>query len=131
MQNPHYRWPLLSLGLALISLMMLSSCYYDNEEDLYQFITDPPCDTVNVSYAQTILPVLQTHCYSCHDAGTKSGNVDLETFSALKQVAGDGRLYGSIAHLEGFSAMPKGGNSLADCAIKQTKAWIDSGSPQN
>ncbi|MCB0644372.1 MAG: hypothetical protein KDC44_22160, partial [Phaeodactylibacter sp.] len=89
------------------------------------------CNTENISYANDVVPYLQTYCLSCHSGTTPSGNLHLGTYSVVAQVANDGRLYGAIAHLSGYKPMPQGSNQLPECTIDQIKAWIDAGAPQN
>ncbi len=128
------RQPVNTSAWTLFGLLIsfsLTACYYDNEEDLYQFITEPPCDTLQVSYRQQVLPLLQTSCYSCHDATVRSGNIDLETFSKLQTVALNGKLYGSLAHLPGFSPMPKNDNAFPECEVAQINSWINDGALEN
>ncbi|MEO1448050.1 MAG: cytochrome c [Bacteroidota bacterium] len=127
----HYfsRYILLTLvGFTLL----LSSCYYDNEEDLYPVVgTDPVCDTTDVSYAATVLPILEENCIGCHSGANPSGNVGLDSYDKVVASANSGNLYGSIAHLDGFSKMPKGGDKIPDCDIEQIKSWIDAGTANN
>lgn len=53
----------------------LSSCYYDNEEELYSNLnndTTITCDTLSVTYAVQIKPIFDSKCISCHgSAGTQ------------------------------------------------------------
>jgi hypothetical protein len=116
--------------LLSLTLLMLAGCYYDNEQELYPD-DGTVCDTANVSYTGTVLPIIRNECYICHDQGTRSGNVVLEGHSNLLIYANNGRLYGSIAHQSGFSAMPQGRNKLLDCQLAQIKSWIDAGAPNN
>lgn len=109
----------------------LSSCYYDNEEELYQFVEPQTCDTTAVSYANAIEPILATRCTKCHAGSSPSGNINLEIFEGVSQVASDGRLVGAISHAEGFSAMPKGEGKLPACDIEKITAWVNQGASQN
>ena len=121
---------LFPLILAL-ALSLLSGCYYDNEQELYPDGGGTACDTVNVSYASTVLPIIQSQCYVCHEQSVRFGNVNLEGYENVRIYANNGRLYGAIAHLSGFSFMPQGRNKLPDCQIAQIKSWIDNGAPNN
>ena len=117
----------------LISVIILSwSCYYDSEEYLYPKL-NTSCDTTNVTFSGTVKPILQQFCYTCHSNRNFAlgGSIKLEDYSDVKIKADDGHLYGSIAHLSGFSPMPLGGTKLDDCNLLQIKVWIDSGSPNN
>lgn len=89
------------------------------------------CDTINMSYANDIAPVINTHCQGCHNNSVQSGNVNLEGHANVASYANSGQLYGSIAHLPGYKPMPQGQSKLDDCTIKQIKSWIDDGAPNN
>lgn len=89
------------------------------------------CDTTNVSYSQTVKPILNDHCIACHNSNGASGDINLSSHAGVSHAAASGKLYGAIAHLGGYEAMPKGGNKLADCDIQKIKAWIDAGTPNN
>lgn len=130
-----FSFNLFSFGLALLMMVGLSlsgGCYYDVEETLYPA---PPggsdCDTIDVSYSSTVFPILEENCVSCHQGTSPGGNVSLEAYSDIVLAAESGNLYGSIAHLDGFSKMPKGGEQLPTCEIDQIKSWVDAGSPNN
>lgn len=129
----------------LLIVMALTSCVYNNEDELYPEpgSSQPTgsgqtgqesaqCDTTNVSYQSTVVPLLSTHrCLDCHSGGTPSGNVGLDSYGEVKAEADNGRLYGVIAHLPGFSRMPRGGNRMPECDIRQIKGWIDQGALNN
>lgn len=125
--------PTLTLSVIAFLLILLgaSGCYYDNEEDLYPVPFVPLCDTLSISYQTHVQPLLATHCYTCHDAASQFGNVNLEVFSSLQIFAQNGSLLGALSHLPDYSPMPQGGNRLPDCEIAQINAWIQAGSPQN
>jgi hypothetical protein len=120
--------------LIILSLVALSACYYDNEEELYPGGTD--CDTTNVTYTASVLPVIESNCKGCHSGSSPSGGIlltDYATISAAGNIAEGqyGSLYGVISHYPGNSPMPKNGTQLPDCTIKKIKAWIDQGTPNN
>lgn len=89
------------------------------------------CDTLNVSYAATLKPVIETHCKGCHSGANPSGGIDLSTYDGVKVVALDGRLYGAVSWAPSFKPMPQGGNKLPDCTVSKFKSWIDAGAPEN
>ncbi|MEN9686644.1 MAG: hypothetical protein RLZZ28_2430 [Bacteroidota bacterium] len=89
------------------------------------------CDTANFKFSAAILPMLQNKCIGCHNTASLGGGIDLSTYNAVKAVALNGKLYGSVNWSPGFSAMPKGGIKSPDCEIRQVKKWIDSGTPNN
>lgn len=104
-------------------------CYYDNREDLFPQVT--VCDTADVSYSADLLPVLETQCLGCHNNGSQQGNVNLEGYDNVRAYVQNGRLYGSIAWLDGYSVMPPAGSQLSSCTVAKFKAWIDAGAPNN
>lgn len=89
------------------------------------------CDTLVVSFAQQIRPVINTHCLGCHSGAAPSGGIALASHAQIVQAASTGRLLGSMRHEAGYSPMPQGGNKLNDCTILQFKKWIENGSPDN
>jgi hypothetical protein len=114
-----------------LTVFVFAGCYYDNEQELYPDGGGSVCDTANVSYASTVLPILRDQCYVCHAEGVAFGNVVLEGHANMLVYVNNGRLYGSIAHQSGFSAMPQGRNKLPDCQLAQIKSWIDAGALNN
>lgn len=117
---------------VLFVLAFQAACYYDNEEELYPAGEQPTtCDTVGVTYATKILPLLQTKCYVCHSSGAALGGIILEDYANAAQYALNGKLYGAINHNTGFSPMPQGGAKLPVCEIAIVKKWVDDGAPNN
>ena len=112
---------------------LLAGCYYDNEETLYPSV-EKGCDTTSVTYSKTIQPILQTNCYGCHsikDNASLGGNNNLEDFTSLKQIVGDGHFYLSIIQDPRHTPMPKNGAKLDTCSITKIKIWIDHGALNN
>jgi len=116
----------------LIMLFSISACYYDSEEYLFPKINNQ-CDTVNTTFSQTVKPIIENNCYSCHSNGTSSmgGNIRLEDYSDIKVYADNGKLLGSITHANGYSPMPKGVAKLEDCKITMIQKWINDGTLNN
>lgn len=86
-----------------------------------------PCDTVNITYAGTIWPIIQDNCKGCHTGASAGGGIQLVDYTTIKAAGQSGKLYGSITHASGFSPMPKNGARLPDCYIIQIRKWIASG----
>lgn len=93
------------------------------------FITG--CDTLNMSFSDDVLPILNTYCKGCHNSGNPSGGIDLSSYTGVQGPASNGQLYGAISHQSGFQAMPQGGAKLDDCKINKIKAWLDQGIRDN
>ena len=107
---------------------MSPACYYDVEEELY---LDTGCNTGNLTYTASILPILQSNCYSCHSQASNFSNVILEGYVNLKKLVDNGRLLGAIRHTSGFSPMPQNQPQLPVCTIEKIEQWITDGAPDN
>jgi mono/diheme cytochrome c family protein len=121
----------LFLLLGLVSALMLTynGCKHEPEN----FIPDPDpdpdpdttqCDTSNVTYTGTIYPILDQYCLFCHSGANPEGGLDFTDYNQLAFVAENGALLGAIKHLQGYSPMPKDGNQLDSCKIRQIEIWI-------
>ena len=87
--------------------------------------TDPlVCDTSNISYNNTVVPILQNQCYGCHSGGTTNGGIDLSNYETVVFLAQNGTLSGVINHAEGYTNMPPF-TKLNSCEIVQIEKWID------
>ena len=89
------------------------------------------CDSSNFTYSGAIVHIISNKCQGCHSGVSAQGGINLSTYTGLKAKITDGRLWGAINHLPGFSSMPKNGTKLSECEISQFRRWIDSGSPNN
>lgn len=115
------------LVLSSFSLA-ITGCYYDKENLLYNCSVD----AANTKYSTTVGNLMTAYgCTGCHGATAPSGNISLATYSGVKAVAANGRLYGAVSHATGYKPMPQGGNKMNDCDLKKLKAWIDAGAPNN
>lgn len=116
--------------MALFLFAGITSCYYDNEEDLYQYIkTD--CDTANVTYSLSIAPIMQTYCNGCHSASAPSAGIITSTHAGLQVIAQSGSLYGSMTHASQYSPMPKDSPKVSDCMLSKLRIWIAAGAQNN
>lgn len=118
----------LSIVTFVTILFASASCYYDNEEALYPSLSSS-CDTTNVTFSGTIVPILSNNCFSCHSNATSSfgGNIRLESFADVQ--ANSARLIAAIKQT-GAKPMPPGGK-LKTCSISQFDIWIKNGAPNN
>jgi len=122
---------LILFGTVFI-FFFFSSCYYDKEQLLYGDYTGPCTDTVGtVSYTQKVIPLLTQYCYYCHTGAFPSGGIQMGSYTSDKAIGQNGKLYGSISHSAGFSAMPKGMAALSRCQVTLIKKWIDAGMQNN
>lgn len=121
---------ILSCGV-FVALVSFGGCYYDNEEALYPQLTDG-CDTTNVTYAGSIVPILVANCYSCHsnaNAPTFGDNIRLEAYADVQ--ANLTRIYGAVSWSGSYSRMPKNSGKLPDCSIRMIELWIAQGAPNS
>jgi uncharacterized membrane protein len=88
-------------------------------------------DTVNITYSLSVKPIITNKCQGCHSGSAPQGGIDLTTYTAVKAQVTNGKLWGSVNHDPGFSAMPKYGNKLSTCELTQIHKWILQGAPNN
>ncbi len=107
----------------------LISCSADSKEELFESVM---CDTINISYSETIVPVLENNCYDCHGNSSEFiGAFPFEDFEDLLQVVNDGRLINSINHRPGTTNMPYQRGKLDQCTIDKIEAWVNNGALDN
>jgi hypothetical protein len=122
---------ILPIFFTLVIIIAINGCYYDKGELLYPQKASN-CDTSSViSYSAKVVPILTTQCYSCHIGTSAGGGIVMGTHATDKVTAVNGKLYGSINHSSGYSAMPKGAAKMDACQIQLIKKWIDAGSLNN
>jgi len=99
------------------------------------------CDTLSVTYAKSVKPILEANCYSCHSTSVTSATdgFDLEKFSSLKDYlnltyANDG-IYGSkFSHSinqQGYLLYMPPTYKLTKCQLTIINKWIKAGAPEN
>ncbi len=112
----------------LICLMLLSSCFYDVESELYLI----DCATNNVSFNSGIVPILNRHCVTCHhNNSVLGGGISLQSYDQVLLYIGNGRLLASVRHEPGVSVMPPTGERIPSCDIDKLASWIDAGALNN
>jgi ribosomal protein S16 len=89
------------------------------------------CDTTNVTYSGAIRNIISNKCQGCHSGSAAGGGYDYTTYAGVKARANDGKLWGAVNQMPGYSPMPKNGARLSDCELAQIKKWIDAGAPNN
>ncbi|MFZ9387595.1 MAG: hypothetical protein ACO25B_06910 [Chitinophagaceae bacterium] len=89
------------------------------------------CDTAVFTYSGAVKPIMDYKCAGCHNPSNLGGNIDVSTYTGLRIVALNGKLYGSVSHQTGYSPMPKNSPKLSDCEIRQIQKWITAGALNN
>jgi hypothetical protein len=115
------------LLLILPLIFLISSCYYDSQEDLYPQTGN--CDTTNISYNSSIKPIIDQYCVGCHNTSNPLGGIDLSTYDLCVQYGQEGSLYGSMLQNGTYSPMPKNSNKVDDCTLSKIQIWINKGYP--
>ena len=111
----------------------MSSCYFDNRDDLYDVVIIPGegCEFGEISYAIDLIPTIDLFCNNaCHNTTDRQGNVILETYNNIQPYLNDGSFIGSIKYESEFNAMPPG-SQLNSCDISKLESWIAAGAPNN
>jgi cytochrome c5 len=116
------------LPVFIVFVILIASCYYDNEEALYPSLNSV-CDTSNVTYSGTIAPILSNYCTGCHSGSVPSGSISLAGHANVQTVAASGTLMNALKG-NGVSLMPPSG-SLSACRIRQFQIWISNSMPNN
>ena len=116
--------------LIIIFTVVISnaSCYYDKEEILYP---QSVCDTAHVTFSSSVVPILSSNCYSCHSGSSPSAGIKLDNYTSVKVQVDNGKLWGAVSHLPGYSPMPKNGTKMNTCNLAKIKKWIDAGALNN
>ena len=95
------------------------------EEELYS-----GCDTSGVSYANTVLPMLQSNgCLGCHAAPASGGaGIILDNYNSLVSVVQDNNRF-----ITGADRMPPGSATgvLTECDMTKLRTWVNAGAPNN
>ena len=128
--HPSFAKSAFALFATLLGISLsFHSCFYDVEELLYPKTSG--CDSLNVSYKQTVLPILESNCILCHNKNDRLGGLNLESFDTLKLEINNGRFLRSILHEAGASPMPKDRNQLNSCDLAILENWIEEGAKNN
>jgi len=114
-------FPVFALALSM------SGCSSDSEEELYPGTTD--CDTTNVTYYQSLAPVFEANCNTCHSGTNASNNIRTDSYASVK--TNISRIRGAVNHESGFASMPQDGAKLKECDLTKLDIWIRQGMPEN
>ncbi len=123
-------FPMRRLVLSMSFFVLFTtffSCSSDNEEDLFE---DMMIETA--SFADNILPILQTNCYGCHsvDNAVFGAGLILEGHSNLISFVDSNKFPEVLTGAGGLSVMPPSGQ-LTTSQIDLIQQWIDEGALDN
>lgn len=117
------------IGGALLAGLLATACFFDNEEDVYQYYYEAnQCDSTGITFTQHIEPIIRGKCATtgCHVAGG-TGNGIFESYGGVKEKVNNGSL---LRRTVVERNMPPSG-PLSECQMKQIRAWIAAGAPEN
>lgn len=118
--------------LTQAQINMLALWINQGAQDLTCDDANGPCDSVSVSFAADVTPILQNKCVGCHTTATSTNSfVSLSGFANVESVAVTGQLVGAITHDPSYAAMPDGGPKLNVCEIAKIKNWVSEGALNN
>jgi hypothetical protein len=115
--------------VLLLAGLAAAGCYYDNEEELYQFYYDSnPCDTSAITFSGTVFPIIQGNCTTtgCHVAGGTGPGL-MENYAQVKALVDNGKFEDRVLVRRD---MPPSA-PLTPCQIQHLTLWIDAGAPDN
>ena len=118
----------IKLVLLFGAISMMSSCYYDAENELYPSVN---CDTETMSYKDDVSPIITQNCFACHRNNSTISTISLEGYNNLLVQVESGTLVGTITHASGYSPMPQNLSRMSDCNISKIQAWILQGALDN
>ena len=103
---------------------------------LNNYCDQEECDSINVSFSETVFPIIQNSCYGCHSGTEPGGGIYLTNHSEIANAGAiapvnTGSLLGAITWASGNIPMPQNGQQLTDCKIAQIRKWINDGMPDN
>lgn len=112
------------ISIIIFSTLFISSCYYDNEEELYP--GEEICNTDSLNYNSNIAQIINTNCAksNCH------GGPQSPSLTGFQNVLGNiDRI--KVRAIEDRTMPPLSEQPLSECEINQLEAWINSGAPEN
>lgn len=119
----------LYLTVVLLPMLLLAEgCYYDVEEELYP---NGVCNTTNVTFSGTVLPLMQSHCAvpTCHVSVGGNGAGDFTAYAGVMEKVNSGAFADRV--LVQRNMPPSTHTQLRACDLQQLQAWLDAGSPNN
>lgn len=123
----------------LLGLALMQSCAFNNFEEDVRPPAVNPCDTMAVSYSDTIQVIITRNCSStdngsCHFPGSNGNGIDFTTYAGLKAKVDEGKVIARVFDRVPSQMPPSfsnGPRSLSDCEQKLLRRWIDAGAPNN
>jgi len=100
--------------------------------------TEPAAQDVTVSFANDILPIIESRCINCHGGQRTEKELDMKTFDSLMAGSENGPVVtpGDAAHskfveLVATQKMPKRGPKLTPPQVQLFTDWVNQGALNN
>lgn len=113
---------------VIAAISVFTGCFYDKEELVYPQTGTGNCDTANMTFSTTILPLINTRCNDCHTGNVTSG-FNFSNYNVLRARAISGELMNRLTTTDPSKHMPQGGPMLPDCEIQKFRAWVARNAP--
>ena len=81
----------------------------------------------DISFENTIKPILENNCVGCHNKANSDGGFDLTNVETVQSIAFNGLLIKTVNHSEGVRAMPLNAEKLTENTIQKIEIWINNG----
>jgi len=121
---------MIKIFVSIALFLLATGCYWEDIETV--FPKDESCDTLDVSFALDVVPILENNCFTCHsnaNAPNFASGLRLEDYEDVSIATA--QIVGAINHSNGFMPMPQGQEKLDSCQIGTIEAWINQGSLNN
>lgn len=112
-------------ALSWVAWLLLSSCAYENEEELFG---SKACQPEEITYSEVIQPIISSNCAlpTCHDGS----NPSVPNWTLLENVQANAL---KIKERTDDRTMPPSSSGVILTAeqIGDIACWVDSGAPNN
>jgi hypothetical protein len=88
------------------------------------------CDTLNVTYALSIQPLISSKCQGCHSGANPQGGISLTNYAQISGEALFGTMLDAVSHTGSATPMPYNSAQLPQCEIDLIRIWIENGAPE-
>jgi cytochrome c553 len=114
--------------LSVLAISIIISC----KKEKTTIPTTSDCTGVTPTYTADIKSIMDNNCTisGCHNSTTKADGKDYSNYNSVKSSSSSNSFMGSMQHLNGYKAMPKGSGKLSDEQLKTISCWIQNGTPQ-
>jgi hypothetical protein len=130
---------IISVTFSLLLLLGWSCTFHNVDDDVKPVQIVDPCDTMAVSFADTIFPIFTKYCSNnangdCHWTGAPTSKPDYTTYAGIKLKVDQGRIQARLFD-HNPSAMPPsyslGPKEVSACDQTLITRWIGAGAPNN